>query len=110
MNPNINLKHKDNQQAQKYKPTYQSNFFLPQVKVSFSPKILESCPVNLWDKSDSNPGPLPVQSGALIVLVMMQDMASVVAVSNTYCTVETYIEAKYDLHIFKIGAHYRALL
>jgi hypothetical protein len=37
-------------------------------------------------------------------------MTSVVAVSNTYCTVETYIDAKYDLHLFKIGAHYRALL
>jgi len=39
-----------------------------------------------------------------------QDLASVVAVSDSYCTVETYIEAKYDLHIFKIGSNYRALM
>ena len=39
-----------------------------------------------------------------------QDLASVVAVSGTYCTVEEYIDAKYDLHIFKLGDHYRALM
>jgi hypothetical protein len=32
-----------------------------------------------------------------------QDVASVVAISDSYCTVESYIDAKYDLHIFKIG-------
>jgi len=39
-----------------------------------------------------------------------QDLASVVAVSNSYCTVENYVDAKYDLHIFKIGSNYRALM
>jgi len=39
-----------------------------------------------------------------------RDLASVVAVSGTYCTVEEYIDAKYDLHIFKLGDHYRALI
>ena len=39
-----------------------------------------------------------------------RDLASVVAVSGTYCTVEEYIDAKYDLHIFKLGDHYRALM
>jgi len=39
-----------------------------------------------------------------------QDLASVVAVSDQYCTVEEYIEAKYDLHVFKIGPHYKALM
>jgi len=39
-----------------------------------------------------------------------QDLASVVAVSDQYCTVEDYIEAKYDLHVFKIGSHYKALM
>ena len=43
-------------------------------------------------------------------LYYLQDLASVVAVSDQYCTVEDYIEAKYDLHVFKIGSHYKALM
>ena len=39
-----------------------------------------------------------------------QDLASVVAVSGQYVTVEKYVDAKYDLHIFKIGDFYRALM
>eukprot|EP00090_Calanus_glacialis_P019464 TRINITY_DN2990_c0_g1_i6.p1 TRINITY_DN2990_c0_g1~~TRINITY_DN2990_c0_g1_i6.p1 ORF type:complete len:294 (+),score=91.46 TRINITY_DN2990_c0_g1_i6:755-1636(+) len=39
-----------------------------------------------------------------------QDLVSVVAVSGQYVTVEKYVEAKYDLHIFKIGDFYRALI
>ena len=39
-----------------------------------------------------------------------QDLVSVVAVSGQYVTVEKYVEAKYDLHIFKIGDFYRALM
>jgi len=39
-----------------------------------------------------------------------QDLASVVAVSGQYVTVEQYVEAKYDLHIFKIGDFYRAMI
>ena len=39
-----------------------------------------------------------------------QIFASVVAVSGQYCTVEEYIDAKYDLHIFKLGDCYRAMM
>ena len=38
------------------------------------------------------------------------DVASVVAVSGQYVTVEPYVEAKHDLHIFKIGDFYRAIM
>jgi len=34
----------------------------------------------------------------------------VVAVSGQYCTVEEYVDAKYDLHIFKLGNRYRAMI
>lgn len=44
-----------------------------------------------------------------ILFIMLQDIASVVAVSGQYVTVESYVEAKHDLHIFKIGDFYRAI-
>ena len=41
--------------------------------------------------------------------ISSQDIASVVAVSGQYVTVEDYVEAKHDIHIFKIGDFYRAI-
>ena len=39
-----------------------------------------------------------------------QDMASVVAVTNSYCTTETYVDSKGDIHIQKIGNNYKAFM
>ncbi|VVC39261.1 ATP-grasp fold, subdomain 1,Pre-ATP-grasp domain,Synapsin, ATP-binding domain,Synapsin,Synapsin, pre- [Cinara cedri] len=39
-----------------------------------------------------------------------QDMTSVVSVASTYCTTEPFVDSKYDLHLTKIGTHYRALM
>ncbi|XP_025415910.1 synapsin [Sipha flava] len=39
-----------------------------------------------------------------------QDMASIVSVASTYCTTEPFVDSKYDLHLTKIGVHYRALM
>jgi len=40
----------------------------------------------------------------------LHDISSVVAIAGCYCTVEPYIDSKYDLYIQKIGCNYRTFV
>ena len=39
-----------------------------------------------------------------------QDVVSIVQSTNSYCTIEPYIESKYDIHVQKIGTNYKAFM
>jgi len=40
----------------------------------------------------------------------LHDITSVVAIAGCYCTMEPYIDSKYDLYIQKIGSNYRTFV
>jgi len=40
----------------------------------------------------------------------LHDITSVVAIASCYCTMEPYVDSKYDLYIQKIGNNYRTFV
>jgi len=40
----------------------------------------------------------------------LHDITSVVAIAGCYCTMEPYVDSKYDLYIQKIGNNYRTFV
>jgi len=40
----------------------------------------------------------------------LHDITSVVAIASCYCTMEPYVDSKYDLYIQKIGDNYRTFV
>lgn len=42
--------------------------------------------------------------------VDLADVESLLALHNEYATLEPYVDAKYDLHVQKIGPHYKAFM
>jgi hypothetical protein len=46
----------------------------------------------------------------LMWILAFQDITSLIGMSSSYCTVEPYVDAKFDLHVQKIGSNYKALM
>ena len=76
--------------------------------IPFNPRTVLSCIADDTVRPRFNFIPVFVYQVCVPNHRSFQDIASIVAISDTYATTEPFIPGKCDIRIQKIGNHYRA--